>query len=203
MRWIADQVLDHVRRVSDEPDLGATKYRLIGPLGRGGMGTVYLVEDRDLGRQVALKVGASAAATPELGERLRREAQVLARLEHPGIVPVHDVGVLDDGRIYYVMKHVRGERLDTWLRHAPGRPAALRLFQRICEAVAFAHAHGVVHRDLKPSNVMVGEFGEALVMDWGLAKAMSHDGDEDPIPSAGTGEAEGGGTREAPPPMAP
>src|SRR5205085_2897820 len=92
--------------------------------------------------------------------------------EHPGIVPVHDAGALPDGRVFYVMKRVRGERLDAWALRHTDRRIHLRLYQRICEAVAFAHAHGVIHRDLKPENVMVGEFGEALVMDWGIAKEL-------------------------------
>jgi len=84
---------------------------------------------------------------------------------------VHDVGTLPDGRVFYAMKLVRGERLDAWAKEAHERRAVLALFQRVCEAVAFAHAHGVVHRDLKPGNVMVGAFGEALVLDWGIAAA--------------------------------
>jgi serine/threonine-protein kinase len=167
--WLPDAVLDHVQEVADEPDLSVTKYRLTGTLGRGGMGVVYTAEDADLLREVAIKVASSATAD-EPCDRLRREARILARLEHPGIVPVHDVGTLPDGRVFYVMKRVRGERLDAWARRGPERPVALRLFQRICEAVAFAHARGVIHRDLKPENVMVGAFGEALVMDWGIAK---------------------------------
>jgi serine/threonine protein kinase len=134
------------------------------------MGAVYAVEDIELGREVALKV-VSGAHAERLAERLRNEARVLARLEHPGIVPVHDIGRLADGRAFYVMKLVRGERLDRWAEAAP-LPTVLRLFQRICEAVAYAHAHGVIHRDLKPENIMVGPFGEALVMDWGIAKQL-------------------------------
>jgi serine/threonine protein kinase len=168
--FVSDRVLDHLRRVSDEPDLAGTRYKLGREIGRGGMGAVYLVEDTELGREVALKVS-TATGSSALGARLRNEARVIAALEHPGIVPVHDAGVLPDGRVFYAMKLVRGERLDRWSKTAEPR-AALRLFQRICEAVAFAHAHGVVHRDLKPENVMVGEFGEALVMDWGLAKLV-------------------------------
>src|SRR5205085_5288833 len=94
---------------------------------------------------------------------------ILARLEHPGIVPVHDFGELADGRLFYAMKHVRGERLDRWAAAGPALRVRLDVFVRMCEAVAFAHAHGVIHRDLKPENVMVGEFGEVLVLDWGLA----------------------------------
>jgi serine/threonine protein kinase len=158
--WLSDDVLAHVRAVTEEPDLSGTKYTLGPVLGRGGMGVVYAARDAELDREVALKVCATSASP---------EAKVLARLEHPGIVPVHDVGVLPDGRTFYVMKLVRGERLDRWLAGARELPAALRVFQRVCEAVAFAHAHGVIHRDLKPENVMIGAFGEALVMDWGLA----------------------------------
>jgi serine/threonine protein kinase len=100
--------------------------------------------------------------------RLQREARTLASLEHAGIVPIHDVGRLPDGRVFLVMGLARGERLDA---HARTRPLAdrLRLFDRVCDAVAFAHARGVVHRDLKPANIMVGAFGQVLILDWGLA----------------------------------
>jgi serine/threonine protein kinase len=169
--YLSDTVLAHVETVSEAPDLHGTRYELLEPLGRGGMGSVWLARDTGLEREVALKVSAWAPG-PELADRLQREAKVLAQLEHPGIVPVHDSVTLPDGRVFYVMKRVRGQRLDAW---AEGRDvrAKLRLFQRICEAVAFAHANGVLHRDLKPQNVMVGAFGEALVMDWGLAKLLS------------------------------
>jgi len=171
--WLSDRVLDHVRGAADAPDLSQTKYRLVGLLGRGGMGAVYAVEDTELGREVALKVASAPRGDGELGERVRREARILARLEHPGIVPVHDVGTLPDGRVFYVMKRVQGERLDAW---AKGRELGerLRLFQRVCEAVALANSAGVVHRDLKPANVMVGAFGEALVMDFGVAQEIAH-----------------------------
>jgi eukaryotic-like serine/threonine-protein kinase len=103
---------------------------------------------------------------------LIREARVLARLEHPGIVPVHDVGTLADGRVFYTMKFVEGQRLDKYIETVESTQDRLRLFSRICDAVAFAHARGVLHRDLKPANIMVGPFGEVLVMDWGLAKIL-------------------------------
>src|SRR6202040_4374571 len=90
----------------------------------------------------------------------------------PGIVPVHDVGTLADGRVFYAMKFVEGQRLDKHIEAVTSLPDRLRLFLRICDAVAFAHARGVLHRDLKPANVMVGAFGEVLVMDWGLAKLL-------------------------------
>jgi len=135
------------------------------------MGTVYLAEDRSLGRPVALKVIRDGTLNKESIDRMSREAHIIARLEHPGIVPVHDIGTLADGRVYYVMKWVQGRRLDEHFDASAGLPQRLRVFQRVCETVAFAHAHGVIHRDLKPQNVMVGQFGEVLVLDWGLAKA--------------------------------
>jgi serine/threonine protein kinase len=188
MKFLADPVLARLRASATEPDLSATKYRLVERLGRGGMASVWLVEDTELGREVALKVTDDVDASGDIARRLRREAQVIARLEHPAIVPVHDVGALPDGRAYYAMKRVRGQRLDAWLATRPPRAAALRLFQRACEAVAFAHAAGVIHRDLKPQNIMVGAFGEALIMDWGLAKALRGEGhtDTDTDTHAGT-----------------
>jgi serine/threonine protein kinase len=164
------------------------------------MATVYAAEDTELGRDVAIKILAAADPDGAIAARMLREARILARLEHPGIVPVHDVGTLPDGRVFYVMKRVRGQRLDDVLADQPDRDARLRIFERVCEAVAFAHAHGVLHRDLKPGNIMVGEFGEVLVLDWGVAKmlafeptagaphdaAASHPHDADP---AGTGGA--------------
>ena len=133
------------------------------------MGTVYRALDATLDREVALKVSTLGPADPEEAERMRREARVMARLEHPGIVPVHDSGQLPDGRVYYAMRLVRGERLDGWARGA-SLSDRLGAFRKACEAVAFAHAHGVVHRDLKPENVMIGAFGEVLVLDWGVAR---------------------------------
>ena len=168
-----DRRLRHLQEIADLPDLSGTRYRPLRRLGRGGMGSVYLVEDADLGREAALKALTVPDSGSDLTARLVSEARLLARLEHPNIVPVHDLGTLPDGRVFYVMKYVRGERLDEWRGKGPTRPEMLRLFLKICEAVAFAHARGVVHRDLKPENVMVGAFGEALVMDWGVAKILA------------------------------
>jgi serine/threonine protein kinase len=112
-----------------------------------------------------------------LDERLRREARVLATLDHPGIAPVHDAGVLADGRLFYVMKLVRGVTLESHARDLDTESLKLSVFERVAETVAFAHAHGIVHRDLKPSNVMVGRFGEVLVLDWGVAKVLGEPAD--------------------------
>jgi serine/threonine protein kinase len=169
MSGLSDAALHHLREVADLPDLAGTPYEIVEAIGRGGMGTVYRALDHKLDREVALKVVQLADGASGDVDRLLREARVLARLEHPGIVPVHDAGLLPDGRAYYAMKRVRGQRLDEYVRTV-SLPERLRAFERICEAVAFAHAHGVIHRDLKPENVMVGPFGEVLVMDWGVAK---------------------------------
>lgn len=181
MKWISDDKLDHLRSVVSEPDFSATKYTFVKELGRGGMGTVYLAEDRELDRLVAIKVLNTPEITDDLRDRMVREAQIIARLEHPGIVPVHDVGTLADGRIYYAMKYVRGSRLDEYAAQGASLRDRLRKFQSVCDAVAFAHAHGVIHRDLKPQNIMIGSFGEVLVLDWGVAK-MS----DSPCESVGT-----------------
>jgi serine/threonine protein kinase len=167
---ISDAAMAHLREVADWPDVSGTRYEILEPIGRGGMATVYLASDRELEREVALKVLREPAPAPEAAQRMLREARVIARLEHPGIVPVHDVGVLADGRVFYAMKRVSGRRLDQLASDGRPLPELLGVFERICEAVAFAHAHGVIHRDLKPQNVMVGAFGEVLVMDWGVAK---------------------------------
>jgi len=172
MKPLSDAVLAHLRHVTDWPEPEGTRYRIIERLASGGMGTIYLAEDLNLGREVAFKVLNDLDSSPEASERMLREARIIARLEHPGIVPVHEVGRLADSRIFYVMKLVRGSRLDQYLAADRSLSERLGIFERICEAVAFAHAHGVIHRDLKPENVMVGPFGEVLVMDWGTARVL-------------------------------
>jgi serine/threonine protein kinase len=181
MTWLSDDAVAHLRTVADEPDFSGTRYRLVRELARGGMGVVYEADDLELQRHVAIKVLATELAGPGAAERMRAEARVIARLEHPGIVPLHDAGTLPDGRVFYVMKLVRGREAGAAPRAqaaieaippAGGNLHTLRIFLRVCEAVAFAHARGVIHCDLKPSNVMIGEFGEVLVMDWGVAKAI-------------------------------
>jgi serine/threonine protein kinase len=176
MKFLSDKILERLRDAAEMPDLAGTRYRLLERIARGGMGVVFAAEDEKLQRRVALKVLDVPGAASDLANRLLREARVLAQLEHPGIVPVHDVGTLADGRVFYAMKFVEGQRLDQHIAVVDSVPDRLRLFLRICDAVAFAHARRVLHRDLKPANIMVGPFGEVLVMDWGLAKIL-HDGD--------------------------
>jgi len=165
------------------------------------MGTVYLARDEALGREVAIKVS-NTIGGDSLEGRLKREAQALARLEHPGIVPIHDSGRLADGRLFYVMKRIRGATLVEHLREHADLGERLRIFERLCEAVAFAHSQGFVHRDLKPANVMIGAFGEVLVLDWGVAKLLSADAPTSavaqPAAFAGEGDTQAGtviGTR--------
>jgi serine/threonine protein kinase len=173
MKQLSDKALEKLRNAAETPDLSGTRYRLLERVARGGMGVVYAAEDEKLQRRVALKVLDVPSSDSDLANRLIREARILAQLEHPGIVPVHDVGTLADGRVFYIMKFVEGQRLDEHITTVDSIPDRLRLFIRICDAVGFAHARGVLHRDLKPSNIMVGPFGEVLVMDWGLAKILS------------------------------
>jgi serine/threonine protein kinase len=172
MRWLTDTAVDRLRDQADLPDLSDVKYQVLEKLGSGGMGTVYLAEDLKLGRRVAVKVMNVADPSGELASRMVREAHIVALLEHPSIVPIHDVGTLEDGRVFYAMKLVQGKRLDEARGGMTSLPDKLRIFQKVCEAMAFAHARGVVHRDLKPENIMVGPFGEVLVMDWGVAKVL-------------------------------
>jgi serine/threonine protein kinase len=164
---ISEPALDRLSAMFQGPDVSGTRYTLISVLGRGGMGVVYLARDSVLDREVALKI-------VERPQDEANEARILARLEHPGIVPVHDFGELPDGRLFYAMKRVRGDRLDRWMAAGHELTERLHVFLRVCDAVAFAHAQGVVHRDLKPENVMIGEFGEVLVLDWGVAQEMQN-----------------------------
>ena len=166
---ISDRAIDRLRDAAAWPQLDA-RYEITGVAGHGGMGTVYVARDRVLDRDVAVKVLDVADQKGSRAARLRREAHILAKLDHPAIVPVHDAGTLADGRAFYVMKLVKGKRLDELMRAQLPMPERLTAFGRILDAVAFAHAHGVVHRDLKPENVMVGGFGEVYVMDWGVAQ---------------------------------
>lgn len=157
----------------------AERYETLGLLGEGGMGRVERVRDRDLLREVAVKrLLPELLANTKLLRQFLWEARVTAYLDHPNIVPVHDLGVTPEGHLYFTMKLVKGRTLEQELEKV--REAGevesellvnrrLRLFLQLCNAVSFAHSRGVLHRDLKPANVMVGEYGEILVTDWGIA----------------------------------
>jgi serine/threonine-protein kinase len=152
-------------------------YAVLEEVGQGGRGIVYRVSDPELNRPLAVKVlRAAVMDEPDAVRRFLEEAQVMGQLQHPGIVPVHAVGRLPDGRPYFVMKLVQGRTLAQLLAQLPcpahDLPRFLVIFQQVCQAVAYAHSRGVIHRDLKPANIMVGAFGEIQVMDWGLAKVL-------------------------------
>jgi serine/threonine protein kinase len=173
MKFLPDQIVARLQMEMQSPDLSGTRYSALKFLGHGGMGTVWLAQDSILHRPVALKILAAENSSVDLPVRLMQEAVVLARMEHPGIVPVHDAGTLADGCTFYCMKHVEGKTLDQHVDHLPLRQR-LQLFQRIAEPLAFAHSCGIIHRDLKPANIMIGAFGEVLIMDWGLAKVIGN-----------------------------
>ncbi len=159
----------------------SSRYQLVGELARGGMGAIFQGRDLDLGRDLAVKVMREEhRGQAEMVRRFVEEAQIGGQLQHPGIVPVHELGRLPDGRMFIAMKLVRGRTLAALLavRRGPEeeRTRFLAIFEQVCQTVAYAHSKGVIHRDLKPSNVMVGSFGEVQVMDWGLAKVLDQGG---------------------------
>ncbi|MDQ3032486.1 MAG: serine/threonine protein kinase [Myxococcota bacterium] len=166
------------------------RYAAISLLGAGGMGEVHLCSDRVIGRDVAMKVMRRAEDIGSRGEaRFVREALVQARLEHPSVVPVYDVGISRDGPAWFTMKRVRGRTLDSILAGLSERDEStlarfsqrklLDALARVCLAVDYAHERGVVHRDLKPANIMLGDFGEVNVLDWGLAKVFDQDAERE------------------------
>jgi tetratricopeptide (TPR) repeat protein len=154
------------------------RYQLQDELARGGMGIVYRAIDNVLGREVAVKVLQPGYATASaVARRFVDEARITGQLQHPGVPAVHDLGALPDGRPFLAMKLIKGCTLKELLRQRDEplgqRGRLVAVFEQVCQAVAYAHAHGVIHRDLKPDNVMVGAFGEVQVMDWGLAKLLT------------------------------
>ena len=174
-------------KLSDQVLVGR-RYQVQREIARGGMGAIIRVWDEDIRRNLAMKVmhGSSGAGEDVDQERLGRfleEAQITGQLDHPGVVPVHDLGIDPNGRCYFTMRLVRGRELKEVLdltregKEGWTITKALGLILKVCEAMAYAHSKGVVHRDLKPSNVMVGRFGEVYVMDWGLARVVGR-GDE-------------------------
>jgi serine/threonine protein kinase/formylglycine-generating enzyme required for sulfatase activity len=163
-----------------------SRYKLLGEVGRGGMGAVIRVWDEDLRRTLAMKVvlgkedKSARGATPPVDSRtlgrFLEEAQITGQLDHPGIVPVHELGLGSDGQVYFTMRLVKGEDLRAIYGHVESgheewnTTRALSVMLKVCEAMAYAHSKGVIHRDLKPANIMVGKYGEVYVMDWGLAR---------------------------------
>ncbi len=178
------------------------RYRLLDEIARGGMGVVHRAIDETLGREVAVKVLQDRFEPDSpAARRFADEARITAQLQHPAIPPVHDLGTLPDGRPFLAMKLIKGSTLDVLLAARPDpahdRGRYVAVFEQVCQALAYAHAHNVIHRDLKPANVMVGAFGEVQVMDWGLAKVLlsrvaSAPGDQrpEPDPRATTGGTE-------------
>jgi tetratricopeptide (TPR) repeat protein len=159
----------------------SARLQLFGEIARGGMGAILKGHDSDLGRDLAVKILLeSHRDKPEMIRRFIEEAQIAGQLQHPGIVPIYELGAFGDRRPYFAMKLVKGqtlaEILATRTSPADGLPRLLAIFESICQTLAYAHARGVIHRDLKPSNVMVGAFGEVQVMDWGLAKVLPRGG---------------------------
>jgi len=163
------------------PQAGFARYQLQGEIARGGMGAVLKGRDVDLGRDLAIKVLLeSHQGNAEVVRRFVEEAQIGGQLQHPGVVPVYELGTFPDRRPFFAMKLVKGQTLASLLHERTGPaqdlPRFLAIFEAVCQTMAYAHARGVIHRDLKPSNVMVGSFGEVQVMDWGLAKVLPQGG---------------------------
>ena len=185
----------------DETSVGSSSLTIVGyqlceEIGRGGMGVVYRARDLGFERDVAIKVlGAKVGADSFAAARFRNEARITGQLQHPGIPAAHELGTLADGKPFLAMKLVKGATLQAMLdqrsSHVEDRGKFVAIFEQICQAVGYAHAHHVIHRDLKPSNVMVGKFGEVQIMDWGLAKVLGEGASE----SAAT-EGEAGATAE-------
>jgi serine/threonine protein kinase len=178
---------------SKGPVLDRDRYESLELIATGGMGAVYKATDLRLDRPVALKVMQAASHTEEDEVRFTEEARITGQLEHPGVVPVHELGEDEQGNVFYTMKHLQGTPLSDILRAIrDGHPQTLEryplvrllgIFIKICETVAFAHAKGIIHRDLKPANIMVGDYGEVLVLDWGIAKVLRAGGER-----SGSGE---------------
>jgi Leucine-rich repeat (LRR) protein/tetratricopeptide (TPR) repeat protein len=167
---------------SDLRDCGSERYEQQSTIGKGGMGEIVICVEHNTRREVAMKrMLPTGAAHAKQRARFVEEAQVTAQLEHPNIVPVHELGRDADGAIYFTMKLVKGRSLSEILIDARDSAEShslvelLQIFLKACDGVAFAHSRGVVHRDLKPANIMVGDFGEVLVMDWGIARIVGHD----------------------------
>jgi serine/threonine-protein kinase len=154
-------------------ELPEAGYELGAVIGRGGMGEVVAARDKRIGREVAIKRMTGPTPDAEQLSRFLREARIQARLDHPAVVPVHELATDEDGRPYFTMKRLSGVTLAFRIADGAAQNRLLRAFVEVCNAVEFAHAHGVVHRDLKPSNIMLGDYGEVYVIDWGIARVIA------------------------------
>ncbi|MBN4073920.1 serine/threonine protein kinase, partial [bacterium AH-315-E10] len=158
------------------------KYDITKLIGRGGMGLVLDAKDLNIRRHVAMKIITKSDADSNNIKRFVEEAQISAQLEHPNIIPVHELGVDENGDAFYTMKYIHGSTLDEILTHIAGGKfkvikkyplsRLLAIFIKVCDAIAYAHSKGVIHRDLKPENIMVGNYAEVLVLDWGISKVL-------------------------------
>jgi serine/threonine-protein kinase len=175
-----------------ERAIGVGDYELGEILGRGGMGEVVVARDRRIGRDVAVKRMRNRRPSENEIGRFMREAQIQACLDHPAIVPVHELGSDAEGRPYFTMRRLSGTTLAALLESPSARPRLLRAFVDVCLALDFAHAHGVVHRDVKPSNIMLGDFGEVYVLDWGVARIVGEHEIVEPRPPTDPGDTEVG-----------
>lgn len=180
----ADLIVKPSTDTRDVRPVSHGRYQVLGEIARGGVGIVLKGRDLDLGRDVAMKVlKPDHAGRSHMVQRFIEEAQITGQLQHPGVLPIYELGRQDNGRPYFAMKLVRGQTLAALLSHRTDpvheRQKYLRIFAQVCETIAYAHAKGVIHRDLKPSNVMVGAFGELHVVDWGLAKVLPRGGAAD------------------------
>ncbi|GJM14298.1 MAG: hypothetical protein DHS20C12_27010 [Pseudohongiella sp.] len=181
-----DVRLEYIEKIRNH-QLNYEKYHVRSKIAEGGMGSIHKVFDKNLNRSSVLKIILpKIQEDPALFRQFIKEAQITARLEHPNIIPVHDIGIIDGDRLHFAMKEVHGDTLATILRHIKEGSeeysnrfsyySLLIVYRKICDAVAFAHSLGILHRDIKPDNIMVGGYGEVLLMDWGIAKLI---GDEE------------------------
>jgi tetratricopeptide (TPR) repeat protein/tRNA A-37 threonylcarbamoyl transferase component Bud32 len=206
----AARPVEQATTIDRRPDGPGPRFRILRPHAKGGLGEVFVAEDTELHRPVALKeIRPEHAHDPYRRGRFLLEAEITGGLEHPGVVPVYGLGQYADGRPFYAMRFVQGDNLKTAIDHfhqaeRPGRAAGQRRlelrqllgrFVDVCQAVAYAHSRGVLHRDLKPGNIMLGKYGETLLVDWGLAKTVGRpEGTQAPDeatlrPPSGSGEA--------------